>query len=415
VRGGDFVGALPILKKIAADDESTYSDLIKTTLLDVYYFSRRYEKADALIQDYIKNKMISDMPHDFQVRAGDIMFFLKRYQDAAEWYPTVLKPSSDLSDSENLSWLYLAESVYRTGNKETSKKIFKAMLPYYEKSLYKFAIQYRLTDSMEQKQRLIQSTNNKMMQDWFKTEMLVDSFEMNPYVFTSKNLQTYLDDLGMDEDLKQQILLLQGYVYLLEKQYYKAAENLRSIELSSKNSYIAKAIDDIIIDIVIKQSDLNKTSEEALSYLRFINSYHFSFRTINPQILYSILWKNFKLIGLEEASGEVVLHIIDKTVHTPTDKAKIYLKFSEELQVASNYRQSRKISEQISTDLLSFEDREKYNRINTENLLRLKRTRDAIEFLDEWRKQGTSAINTYWTTLKKVEILFEEKSYSEAL
>lgn len=400
----DFVTALPVLKKLTKDGMEKHERKVREALLEVYFLAGRYQKADEYLGAMIKNKEVERMSHAFQVRAGDVQFFLKRYQDAMEWYPEILKPDPQAALYENVAWLYLAESILRNGNKDTAKKIYTAMKPYFKDTVYEPVIDFRLTETELEKQKILAVANQKEINDWMRIEIITDTFEVNPHTITSKILQDYLDDDDLNETLKQQALLLQAYTYLFENKFYKAVGNLRTLALQNKNTLLAETLDKTIEDLSFKEGMKTKNADQALDFMRYINASAFTFRDVDSDALYHLIAHNLEKIGLEEASAEVVLHIIDKSVHPAKEKSRIYLKLAGEMYNAHAYRQAIKMGDQIEVGLLNFEDNETFNRLKIDTYLKTDQTLAAIAVLDDWAKNGSSAYGTYWTALKKVEI-----------
>lgn len=415
IHAEDFATAFPIVKKISKQESSVYHREIQNTLLEFYFASERYQKADELVDVKINSKELSTESEAFMIRAGDVMFFLRRYEDAANWFQTVLKPKKKASNAENLSWLYLAESLFQLNNHDISRKIFNAMQPFFKGTEHESIVKFRLEENISGREKLSKIEPNRKIRMWMRVEVLTEQFKNNPKLFTGEYFDNLLQERGLHQELRRQVQFLQAYAFRNQNKDYEAIKIFHKLEIRTKNRFLRKAINDIIVSSLFKAGFSNTNSDQAFKYLRFLISLKYNLRSHSPDEIYALLYHNLKLIGLENASAELTLRVIEQSIHHKKDQAYISFKLAENMYDAFAYRASMKTLRQIDTKLLDSATKETYHKLLVKNLLKIRMSVDAIEALNTWEKEGASAENAMWIALKKTEIFYKLKRYQEAM
>lgn len=415
IRNGDVTTAFPLIKNLAKNESSKHTDEIRNTIFEFYYLSGRHQKADDIVNILIDNDELKNQSDSFRIRAGDIMFMLNRFQDASEWYQSVLKPEKTIAKSEKLSWLYLAEALHQLGNEEVSQKIYRSMKDIFADSIYGHVIDFRLAKNIKEKELAIKATSDIKLTEWLKIDFLTEQFFANPNLFASDQFIPLLSSINLDPSTKNQLELLYGYALFRENRFYDAIEKFHTMEIKNKNRFVRHALNELVIRSLMKQGLATKSSDDASDYIRFMMSMKYNLKSYSPDKIYQVIYHNLDLIGLENASAELTLKIIDQSVHDKKGKLYIQFKLAENMADAFAHRQSIKILSQIDTKLLDPKTREKYNVLMIDNMLETNQNVLALDILDNWSKQGTTPKQSYWIALKKMEILFEFKRYEEAL
>lgn len=414
---GDTITALPILKKTFKEhgSDKEFRKKLNTSMIELYFLAGRYKKAWEELESKILNKKVEEETFDYKLRVGDIMCFLKKYQDASDWYQSILKPENTKTFSENLSWLYLAESVYQTGHEDIAQKIFKAMQPYFKDTVYGDAIAYRIEPTVEKASEILTKTRNRKIKDWLQVQLLREKFDASPQVITSESFDDLLIDRDYSDTLKKQVLIMQAYSYEYEKRFYQAIRVYEKVSREVKDPQVTELIDRTIIRALMAKGESTETEKEATEFLRFMKDHEFRLRTYEPERIYAMLYHNLELMGLKGLAAEMTLHIIDKSIHRPKDKAKIYLKMAKALFDARADYAALRALELVDKNLIDYDDKQNYNKLQLLGLKRTKRYQEAVVFLENWENEGTSAKNIYWIALQKIEILLEKNKDEAAL
>lgn len=402
----DTVTALPIIKKIYKDF-AAYKDLRKhldASLVELYFLSGRYEKAWAELEGFVRHKEVADESPEYRLRVGDVLFFMKRYQEAADWYQSILKPQDTATYSENVSWLYLAESLWRLSNAEVSGKIFTAMGPYFNGTGFGDVIRARLNPGKAGMDAVLKDTASKAVKNWVHVETLKEEFRASPSVLAGESFNYLLIDQDYPEDLKRQLIAMQAHAFAFEKKYYTAIKLYRKLALDQKSPVIQTLIDEAIVDALMKKGRITTDEKQAHAFLKFLRKYEFRLRTVPPNEVFELLGRNLGLMGMKDVAAEMTLHIIDKSIHGAKDKALIYLKLAGSLFHAGATRAGLKALDQIDVTLLDFAEKDETYRMRLEGLTGTKQFKDALDLIARWETEGASAKNVYWLALKKVEV-----------
>lgn len=415
IRSADYTSAFPVIRHLAKSDSSENADAIRNTIFEFYYLSGRTQKADDIVNILIDEDELKNQNEDFRIRVGDIMFHLNHFQDAAEWYQSVLKADKTDTRASKLSWLYLAEALHQLGNEDVSQKIYQAMKPVFDDTLYERVIDFRIADTIAAKETAIKATSDIKLAEWLKIDFLSEQFYSNPKLFSSDQFIPLLSSLHLDNSTKEQIELLYGYSLYFENRFYDAINKFHTLAIKNKNRFVKHALNQMVIKSVMKQGLATKTSDEASEFIRFMMGLKYNLKSYSPDKIYQVIYHNLDLIGLENASAELTLKIIDQSVHDKKSKLYIQFKLAENMTDAFAHRQSIKILSQIDTKLLDPKTREKFNVLMISNLLETNQSVLALDVLDTWSKEGTTPRQAFWIAAKKMEILYEFKRYEEAL
>ena len=404
---GDDITAFPIIKKIIKEPgmAKEFKRQLNNSMIELYFIAGRYQKAWSELEDRVKNKEVDDESLDYRLRIGDILFFMDRYQEASDWYQSVLKPELTKTLSENVSWLYLAEAVFQSGNADVARKIYAAVAGYFADKVYADVIDYRLHPTEEQSGVILRRTTNPAIRDWMGVELLKDKFRKDPQLFSSDSFNNILLQHEYPEALKKQVLAMQAIAFQYDKKYYDAIRLYEKLGMGSKNPDFDRLIDSEIMSALTKQGLATRSENEAYTFLRFFKSFDFRLRSNDPDQLFAVLEHNLELMGLKDLTAEMTLHIIDKSIHRPEDKTKIYLKLARSLDDMDSVQSCLKALELIELSLIPFEQKEEYYHLYVKALLRNNDDKLALETLSQWEKEGAAAKNIYWIALKKVEIL----------
>lgn len=413
----DVITAMPIIKKIYREfrSQKDFMRHLNVSLIDLYFLSDRHQKIWEELEKKIEQRTIDNETSDYKIRVGDILFFMKRYKEAAEWYQAVLKPNPQASLSENVSWLYLAESVWLTGDRDVARKIYEAMTTYFTGTPYEDVINYRLDSSLENAKRIVQYTGNASVRNWLRVEMMRQDFLTNPQNYSLENFNIITAYGKFDEELLKQIKLMKAKYYEIENIDMEALRLYVEVAYDVENQYLAEVLNKAVAGAVIRRGLSTRDEMEAIGFLRFLRKFEFNLRFEEPDRIYRVIMHNMRILGMMDVASGLALHIIDKTVHTPSSKMSIYLKMAINLFDARADKSAVKAMEMIDTGLLDYNDQQKYNRLKTKSLMRLGKYSDTLAFLEEWSAQGKDAEMLYWITLKKVTILEKMERYTDAL
>lgn len=413
----DVITALPVIKKIYREyrSQKDFMRHLNTSMIDLYFLSGRYHKMWEELEKKIQQKTIDNETQDFKIRVGDVLFFMKRYREAAEWYQSVLKPNPQATLSENLSWLYLAESVYLVGDREVALKIYETMLPYFRGTPYEDVINYRVDASIDNGKRIVQYSQNQSVRNWIRVEMMRVDFIENPQNYSLENFNVITAYGKFDDELMQQVQLMKAWYEEIEGDHMAALKLYTELLYKADNPYLSETLTKAVANAVMRRGLETSNEMEAIEFLRFLRKFEFSMRFEDSDHIYSIVMHNMRILGMMDVAAGQALHIIDKTVHTPSAKMSIYLKMSVNLFNARADKSVVKVMDMIDTNLLDLDDRQKYNRLRTDTLIRAKKYGETLAFLDEWSAQGNDAEMLYWIVLRKVEVLEKMERYSEAL
>lgn len=413
----DVITALPVIKKIYREyrSQKDFMRHLNASLLDLYFLASRYKKAWEDLEEKIKQKTIDSESLDYKLRVGDLLFFMQRYKEAAEWYQSVLKPNPNATLSENISWLYLAESVFRTGDRSVALKIYEAMLPYFRGTAYEDVINYRIDESMDNAKRIIQHSQNQNVRNWIRVEMMKQDFVQNPQNYALENFDIITSYGRFDEELMQQVMLMKAKYHEIENEHMEALKLYMQIIYDVDNQYVGEALNKAIASAVMRRGLSTANEMEAIEFLRFLRKFEFNLRFEDPDHIYQIVLHNMRLLGMMDVAAGQALHIIDKTIHTPSSKMSIYLKMANALFDARADKSAIKVMDVIDTNLISFDEKQSYNRLRALSMIRSGRYTEVLSFLQEWSNQGTDAEMLYWVTLRKVEVLEKMERYAEAL
>lgn len=413
----DVITAMPIIKKIYREyrSQKDFMRHLNVSLIDMYFLSDRHQKIWEELEKKIEQKTIDNETPDYKIRVGDILFFMKRYREAAEWYQAVLKPNPQASLSENVSWLYLAESIWLTGDRDVAHKIYEAMLTYFTGTPYEDVINYRLDSSLENAKRIVQFTGNASVRNWLRVEMMRQDFLTNPQNYSLENFNIITSYGKFDEELLKQIKLMKAKYYEIENVDMEALRLYVEVAYDVDNPYLAEVLNKAVAGAVIRRGLSTKDEMEAISFLRFLRKFEFNLRFEEPDRIYRVVMHNMRILGMMDVASGLALHVIDKTLHTPSSKMSIYLKMAINMFEAHADKSAVKAMEMIDTGLLDYDDQQKYNRLKTKSLIRMGKYSDTLAFLEEWSAQGKDAEMLYWITLKKVAILEKMERYADAL
>ncbi|OVE80852.1 hypothetical protein BVY03_05160 [bacterium K02(2017)] len=411
----DYATAFPIIKGLVKNSDSSIKSKISDTMLEFYYMSKRYKKADDVINVKIEKKKLVNESKTFLLRTGDIYFLLNRYQDASEWYQSRLAPNEEATAAENLSWLYLAESLYQLGKYETSKKIFRAMEQYFDDTIYQDVIKFRIAETYSEKNNLIKATHNKAIVTWMRVVMASERFVKNPNLYTADNFDDMLDSLSYSSKLRPQVVLLKGYALRNNNQYYEAVDNFHALEIRAKNRYIRGALNKLIVETLFAKGMSTTDADDAYKFVRYVLTLKYNMRSENPEMIYQLLYHNLDLIGLENASAELTLKIIDLSVHRKKDKTYLQLKMAKDMHDAFAYKQSMRVLEQIDKKLLDPYSKEEYNAMYIANLLVTEQKATALDKLSKWSNEGVTPKQAYWIAYHKVQILYGQQRFEKAM
>lgn len=415
IRSKDFTTAFPIIKQLTKNEVPVHDQEIRNTILEFYFLSGRYKKADDLLSVMIQDDTLVQQPLSFKIRTGDNMFFLNRFQDASEWYQTVLKPQKTITKAEQLSWLYLAESLHQLGQTNPAKRIYKAMQPVFVGTIYESIVDFRVTESIKAKEKIIDKTVDRDIASWLKIELLSEQFFANPNLFTSDHFLSLLSSIHLSKELRERVILLQAYAFLQENKLYNAIDKFHTLEITAKNRHIRHALNQMVIKTLFKKGFSNDNSDDAFAFIRHLMNLKYNLKSYSPDKIYKVLYHNLDLVGLENASAELTLKIIDQSVHDRKSRLYIQFKLAENMYDAFAYRQSIKILEQIDKKLLNPKAKEKYYVLLVDNLLETNQMILALDVLENWSKEGTTPKQSYWIALKKTEILFDFERYKKAM
>jgi tetratricopeptide (TPR) repeat protein len=414
---GDTVTALPIIKKIYKDF-SAYKDLRKhldASLVELYFLSGRYEKAWAELEGFVRHKEVADESPEYRLRVGDVLFFMKRYQEAADWYQSVLTPQDTSTYSENVSWLYLAESLWRLGNAEVAGKIFSAMGPYFKGTGFGDVIRARLNPGKAGMEAVLKDTASKAVKNWVHVENLKEEFRASPSVLAGGSFNYLLVDQDYPEELRRQLIAMQAYAFTFEKKYYTAIKLYQKLALDQKSPVIQTLIDEAIVEALKKKGRITSDEKQAYAFLKFLRKYEFRLRTVSPDEVFELIGRNLDLMGMKDVAAEMTLHIVDKSIHGAKDKSLVYLKLAGALFRAGATRAGLKASEQVDVALLDFAEKDETYRMRLEGLTETLQYKDALDLIARWEAEGASAKNVYWLALKKVEVDLKMDKPDEAL
>lgn len=410
------ITALPLIKKLQKN-MATYPDILRKVnalLIEHYFLEGRHAKIDEMLTRTMKKNEVNDQSEAFKLRMGDNMFFLKRFAEAAEWYGQVLKPKSNSSHAENVSWLYFAEALMQTGNLTTGTKIYQAMKPYFEKQAYRGIIDYRLSKNFEEGTELLDLEKNSSVAAFIRIDLVRRQYEVNPLPYTSDVIQNMLKSKSLNAELEERLLLIKADALQREKKYYESAKIYHTMEVRSHNSYVDQMLIRQIVACLYNQSLLNKTEEDAVEFLRNYHTYEFHFRSLSPKKITTMLKRNLELMGLEQASPEMVLSAIEKSVQDPKTKVGLIFELAKSMYDIHAVRTAWRLMEDVDIKLLSYEEQEDYYRYLIKGFIDLGKLDKAIEQLDAWQKKGTTAKNTYWIILKKTELNYDIGQYDKA-
>lgn len=402
----DIVTALPVIKKIYKDS-TAYKDLRKhldASLVELYFLSGRYEKAWAELEGFVRHKEVADESQEYRLRVGDVLFFMKRYQEAAEWYQSVLKPQDTATLSENVSWLYLAESLWRQGNAEVAAKIFAAMEPYFHGTAYGDVARFRLNPGKAGAEKVLKETASAVVKNWLHVEGLKEEFRASPSVLAGDSFNYLLVDQNYSEDLKRQLIAMQAYAFAFEKKYYTAIKLYRKLVLEQKSPVVQGLIDEAIVDALKKKGAITTDEKQARTFLKFLRKYEFRLRTTSADETFALLSRNLDLMGMKDVAAEMTLHIIDKSIHGAKDKSRVYLKLAESLFRSGAGRAGLRALDQVDVTLLDFVEKDESYRMRLQGLTETGRYQEALEMIARWEAEGASARNVYWLALKKIEV-----------
>lgn len=403
---GDTVAAMPIIKKVHKEFGAVkeFKMALNATLIEMYFIGSRFEKAWEMLADFVANKELTQESAEYRQRVGDVLFFLERYQEASDWYQSVLSPESVKSLSENVSWLYLAESVFQTGNRDVAVGIYRAMQPYFTGTVYGDVIAYRLDPSKETAETVMSRSQEKIIDEWLRLELLAGKFRERPESFTGESFDTYLTDPKLPAVFRRQLRALKAYAYAGQNLNFAAVKLYQKVHLSESNPVLHKLIDGVIVELLMRQGMSSKSENEATAFLRFLRQFEFRVRLAAPDRIFAMLRHNLELMGMHEATAEMTLHIIEKSVHRPRDKAWIYLKLAEAFSESGADRSALRALELVDEKLLDFSEKELRYRMQLGGLLRTKSYKEALALVNVWEQEGVSARHVYWIALKKTEI-----------
>lgn len=416
--GDDTVSALPILKRILqapSVGEEFYKN-VNTSMIELYFLSGRYMKAWEILEGKIHSKTINKERYEYKLRIGDILFFLSRYQEASEWYQSILKPSDTKFIAQNLSWLYLANAVSHTGNQQVAKKIYLTMYPYFKNTLYGDIIEYYLSNSDAEKRKIAKKTSLKVIKDWVQVELLIDRYKKSPELFVGENFDNIIYDGDYNKGLIEKIRMLQAHTYEREQNYQKAIEIYQSMEITrSQNKFIRKKLRKAIVADLFEMGNSTTEEKDAYAFLKYLAKFDFYMRSQNPDKIYNLIFHNVKILGMSEIASEMTLHIIEKSIHDPKIQNSFYLKLAESMFDANAKFAYVHAIRLIDPNLLDFEDKEQFHKLKVNSFIKTNRRKEALEALKSWEDEGASAKNLYWIALKKIEIFENQKDYKVAL
>ncbi|MBF0104828.1 MAG: hypothetical protein HQM16_05830 [Deltaproteobacteria bacterium] len=413
----EFATAFPVIKKLVKKSSSTYLHNINDTMLEFYFLSGRLQKALDAIDVMIDKKTLAKESEIFLVRTGDVYFLLNQYQDAVEWYLSRLKPKEQATEAENLSWLYMAEALYQTEKIDKAIELYRVMKPFFVGTVYEPVILYRTAATVEEKTRILNNTHNQHIVAWMRATLISEKFLANPALFTEDNFVDVLDGLPMDSALRDQVTLMMAYALRNNNKMYEAMDYFHMLEVKSNNRYLRGALNELIAGMLYKKGLSTKTADEALAFIRYLLSLKYSLRTESPEEIYNLLHHNLALIGIENASAELTMRIIDSSVHTKRDKIYLELKMARDMHEVFAYKQSERVLGQIDVNLLGPAEKVEYYTMHIANLLDdvpPKKT-TALDILTRWGNEGTTPKHSYWIALKKTEILYQQKEYESAM